>query len=295
MFHSKSLHFQIFLLLLSTHASQSCNKQFFQNLSDYYKLQDQQDHLVIFLGDYPLQELCRDSIPNLPKMQLLQIINNNLNYIEPGAFSNLGQVDLILESNLLTTVSTGVFSGTDVTEICLTNNRIVSIEAEAFNNMPFLRSIYLNDNKVTRWNTDWFRNTPRLLDIIFSGNQIEQLPERMLKNLHGKTQLEEGTFHTHLLLDHNKIQHIHPNAFTGITKFGQFNLAGNMLTSIPVELFRNYTKINTIDLSSNRLTCLSDDALFNMRNIEILKLEGNPLEEGCKQKIQLVRLHGNLL
>lgn len=291
----RSLYLKCFISLLGVYVTQSCNQKFFHDLSEHYHLLDQPNTPVIVVENYLLPELCQGSIPNFPQLLLLVLKNTTLSYIEPGAFSDLGQAGLNLDSNQLTTVSTGVFNGTKILSIALVKNQIATINSGAFDDMPFLKYIDLSDNKISQWNPNWFRNTLQLANVIFSANHIEELPEATLKNLRSKRRAADGTLvYTDVLFDYNKIHRIHPNAFEGHTEFDTFNLAGNMLESLPPELFSCFEKINTVDLKNNKFICLSDDELLSMRNVSIVKLRGNPLQEECSQKIRRLSKSENI-
>lgn len=257
-------------------------KNEFRQINTTDGLDSVHESLKLYINGQNIPKLCKGSVTNFKNLVLLELINNNISEIEIGAFKNLGQAKLHLDFNKLSVIKFGVFNGLDIVVLSATDNEIWFIENGAFNDMRYLQSVLLSFNKMKMWNGDWFVNTPHLSVINFSFNEIQELPESAFVNINGK----HGEFYTNLDLSYNKIRHVDPNAFKGVTYFGKINLSGNKIHEISPRLFRDAKKVYELNLSKNNITCLFGDELFGLKKVFVVKLKLNRIRSRCWQFVR---------
>lgn len=258
------------------------HKNEFLQINSTDGLESLHEAFTIYINGQNISNLCRGSVHNFENLVVLELINDNINEIEAGAFKNLGQAKLHLDFNKLKVIRTGVFNGLNIVSLSLTENELEYVEAEAFNDMLRLETVLLSVNRIHNWNGDWFHNTPRLGVINFSFNDIVELPKNSFANINGK----HGEFYTNLDLSWNKINQIHREAFGGVTYFGSINLSGNKIHAIPPRLFEGAKKIYELNLIKNNLTCLFSDELVSFKKVSVVKLKLNPLRSRCREFVR---------
>lgn len=93
-------------------------------------------------------------------------------------------------------------------------------------------------------------------------------------------------------MDHNKIEFIHPQAFSGLTSLRLLHLEGNVLHQLHPDTFSTFSfldhfRLSTIRhlyLAENELKTLPPSLLQNMPLLENLYLQGNPWSCDCEMK-----------
>ncbi|KAH1020179.1 hypothetical protein HUJ04_009892 [Dendroctonus ponderosae] len=130
--------------------------------------------------------LKRNAISGLPKLVDVIIDTSNITDLESGCFSDLPQLYLIkLRHNNFKTVREGVFNKLTLIELCLSNNSIETIHPKAFNDIPNLSILQLDQNKLSYWSGEWFLGSPKISVLNFEYNIITNLPTAALQNING--------------------------------------------------------------------------------------------------------------
>lgn len=260
---------------------------------------------------------CFESSEVLEKVSLIQIINetvpvlyeeafsglsnlvdiildgDQIRAVYPGAFQNLEQIYCIrIRNNYIQEISEGVFNYLPLTELNLVSNNISIIHRNAFNNMPKLTILLLTDNKVKQWNSDWFVNTPKLSTLNFAHNLIEYLPARAFQNIKGSHVVNSLNVTTNIYLNSNNISYIHPTAFDGLDLLGWLFLNKNRLSSIDDRAFASLKHLDWLKLDHNQLTCVPDGLVTLAPNVKYY-LDGNPLSEDCKNRLDIKPKNGS--
>lgn len=260
---------------------------------------------------------CFEPSEALEKVSIIQIINETVPFVFEGAFNNLSSlVDIILDgdqirhiypgafrnlekiycirirNNYISEISDGIFNRLPISELNLANNNISVIHKNAFNDMPELTILLLNNNKVKQWNSDWFFNTPKISTLNFAYNLIDFLPARAFKNIYGVHVVNSVNITTNIHLNANNITHIDSAAFDGLNVLGWLLLDENRLRYIDQRVFAPLKHLDWLKLDHNQLNCVPDDLVRLVPNVKYY-LDGNPLTEECRNKLEIKPKNGS--
>ncbi|MCJ8742091.1 hypothetical protein PDJAM_G00078020 [Pangasius djambal] len=252
-----------------------------------------------------------------PGLKSVYLHNNKLSDagLPEGMFNGSRNLEvLILSSNFLRYVPKGL--PTALFRLHLKNNRLEKIPTGAFENLPHLRELYLQNNLLSNSGMDntTFSHLSRLEYLDLSNNNLTAVPlglPRTLMLLHLEknyiTSVRVDSLSAvkdlqYLLLHHNRLRarHIHRDAFRGLKRLHTLHLHHNLLERVPLGLprrahtlvlLRNFISeigrddlstlytLNELNLSYNRLTSerLHRHAFRKLRVLEVLDLSGNKL------------------
>lgn len=230
---------------------------------------------------------------NLPSLVDIILDGDQIRNIYPGAFQNLERIYCIrIRNNYINEINEGIFNYLPLRELNLANNSITVINKNAFNDMPELAILLLGNNKLKQWNSEWFFNTPKLSTLNFACNSIEYLPARAFQNVHGVHVVNSVNVTTNIHLNTNNISYIDPAAFDGLNVLGWLFLNENQLTYIDREVFASLKQLDWLKLDHNQLHCVPDDLIHLVPNVKYY-LEGNPLTDECKYRLEIKPRNGS--
>jgi Leucine-rich repeat (LRR) protein len=196
--------------------------------------------------------LYEGAVRNLPKLEKVRLKECAIRRIPPGTFMNLPVLRVVhMQDNDVTKIENGVFNYLPIEVLWLQRNAIEVIESEAFDNMPNLHTIKLNENQLMEWDNKWFSNTPKLTHLFFSKNQISELPARAFANIQTSHKIN-GTelVDTSIYLAMNEITEIHPEAFHGIDSLYRLRLRKKQHQkhehNVGIELGKKSTAVSTL-------------------------------------------------
>ncbi|XP_054648764.1 relaxin receptor 1 isoform X2 [Dunckerocampus dactyliophorus] len=161
-------------------------------------------------------------------LQKLYLQHNQIEEVSPGAFSGLYNLTrLYLNYNNISVLKPGVFRDLHKLEwLILENNNIHHISSKAFSGLNSLVLLGLLNNSLTRME-DVCQEMPMLNWLDLEGNLIQTL-----ENISCSCSML-----TVLVLQRNRISHIHEKAFSVLQNLGELDLSSNRLTEIPPNLF----------------------------------------------------------
>lgn len=230
---------------------------------------------------------------NLTSLVDIILDGNQIHDIYPGAFENLESIYCIrIRNNYVNEIREGIFNRLPLRELNLANNSITVIHKNAFDDMPELSIILLSYNKLKQWNSDWFFNTPNLSTLNFGDNLIEYLPARAFKNVYGIHNVKGANITTNVYLNANNISYIDPATFEGLNVLGWLFLHKNQLRYIDERVFTPLKQLDWLKLDDNQLSCIPDDLVRLVPNVKYY-LEGNPLTDDCKNRLEIKSRNGN--
>uniref|UniRef100_A0A2A4JAB1 TIR domain-containing protein n=1 Tax=Heliothis virescens TaxID=7102 RepID=A0A2A4JAB1_HELVI len=172
-----------------------------------------------------INEILKGDLDYLYYLKVLEIeANHQLRYIEPGAFSNLTNLEQLSISynTLLQSIHETTFEG-------LTNLHNLTLVNNGFNSVLQL--------------TPSFKPSilPALKRLDLSENTFESIPEDAFKPM-------EGTSLRKLDLNLCRLDHIHPNSFLPLKNLKKLHIGDNDLNSTLIGMFLTRMVENNIDL-----------------------------------------------
>ncbi|XP_041646513.1 podocan [Cheilinus undulatus] len=252
-----------------------------------------------------------------PKLRSVYLHNNKLTDagLPEHMFNASDNLEILtMSSNFLRVVPRNL--PPSLYRLHLKSNKLEKIPAGAFDDLPNLRELYLQNNLLSNEGMDneTFSQLSSLECLDLSNNNLSVVPKGLPRNL-VLLHLEKNSIRSipgdaltsvrnleYLLLHNNKLRSrsIHPAAFQGLKKLHTLHMYNNLLERVPrglprraktlmllhnsiSEIGRNdlallYT-LTELNLSYNKLTSsrLHRDAFRKLRMLETLDLSGNSL------------------
>lgn len=239
--------------------------------------------------------LKRNAISGLPKLVDVIIDTSNITDLESGCFSDLPQLYLIkLRHNNFKTVREGVFNKLTLIELCLSNNSIETIHPKAFNDIPNLKILQLDQNKLSYWSGEWFLGSPKISVLNFEYNLITNLPTAAFQNINGLHYDAQVNLNvsTNVYLNNNKMRYLSDGAFNGIENLGWLFLHKNELEEISEASLGTLRSADWIRLEHNNLKCIPR-RLVDISPKVLWYISNNPLTAECKNWYESIRSNMN--
>ena len=249
----------------------------------------------LYLNHNMISEIHPLQFQNLRDLISLDISHNSIPEIHPLPFQNLhGLISLEISHNTISEIHPLQFQTlTSLRHINLNHNVISEIHLLQFQNLRDLFSLDISHNTISTIHPLLFKNLSRLyyLDlgynilyeihplqfqncILFtldlSHNMISEIPTRAL-------QVQNVTYVTDLILDHNKISKIHSLQFQHLDGLLFLYLQHNNISDISPSLFPK--RILKLNLAYNRISKIHQEAFQSLSRLEILKLQHNIISE----------------
>lgn len=211
---------------------------------------------------------------NLPYLRRIQIINSNLNQLEPTSFYNLPKLQQIkINHNSITEIPNGVFHSLAVIKLSLVGNGIRQIQEHAFYNLTLLQDLDLSNNNLESLTVNMFYKTSNLNRINFSHNRLVYIQDYLLESIfspHPDTQNSLIDFTV------NNLTEISGNMFEGVRYVKKVSLSDNSLKSVNSRAFSSIKGGKVLDLTRNPLKCVPDRVWFGP--FSIIKLDSDDME-----------------
>lgn len=241
-------------------------------------LKDLAEAYELRIEDQRLPELTHDCLKNLDRLDTLVIKRCGLQNIHSDAFKSLTSLRILdLSRNKIENVDK-VFIGLNVWRVNLSMNHLSLIGDDAFDNMPKLRVLELDNNRLTKINTNWFKGSPKVFRLQMDNNKITQIPKAAFKRMDTEAALD-------IWLMDNRIEKIHTMAFEGVKKLDTLWLTNNKISSITGEMFEDVVKIRSFYIDRNALRCIDDSALTHIA-VEQFSIDRNPISCECLRVIK---------
>ncbi|XP_075963590.1 podocan isoform X1 [Anarhichas minor] len=253
-----------------------------------------------------------------PKLRSVYLHNNKLTDagLPDHTFNGSYNLEILtMSSNFLRVVPRNLPSS--LYRLHLKSNKLEKIPEGAFDNLPNLRELYLQNNLLSNEGMDneTFSQLSSLEYLDLSNNNLSVVPKGLPRNL-VLLHLEKNSINSipgdalasvrkleYLLLHNNKLRSrsIHPTAFQGLKKLHTLHMYNNLLERVPrglpkraktlmmlhnfiTEISRNdlslLYSLTELNLSYNKLTSpkVHREAFRKLRILETLNLSGNSLQ-----------------
>uniref|UniRef100_A0A3Q4MXA3 Podocan n=1 Tax=Neolamprologus brichardi TaxID=32507 RepID=A0A3Q4MXA3_NEOBR len=238
-----------------------------------------------------------------PSLVSADFAANQLTRIFPYTFGHKPKLSVYLHNNKLTDAGLPehMFNASDNLEILtmssnflrvvpknlpptlyrlhLKRNKLEKIPAGAFDSLPNLRELYLQNNLLSNEGMDNETFLKKLHTLHMHNNLLERVPRGLPRR--AKT----------LMLLHNSISEIGRNDLTLLYTLIELNLSYNKLTSPKMhrEAFRKLRLLETLDLSGNSLTSMPRGLPRSLHVLEIKNNLINSIPDGTLTKMEKLR------
>lgn len=239
------------------------------------------------------------SLNKLPNLMSLPEVKQLL--IEDSHLQNLRQEDFTSYDN--------------VEALTLKSCEIRSISDDAFKYAMRLKGLRLPNNYLTDITSNMFLGRDlEWLDLF--GNQIESLPEDLLKQMSKLERLDlsynkglqlsenflEGSSIKNLSLNHIGLPNIPSEMLAYGESLAQVGLNGNAISSIPAHAFMDLHEMDTLSLEANNISVIDDAAFVGLQKLQFLNLANNRISElkpevmkPIEDTVRFIMLNNNLL
>lgn len=274
-----------------------CNDFYFKNAEKSYErrrgyqerdvMKEEQDVMIWYLKvtGKDVKHLCKGSLGTT--VLDADLSNIGASYLEERWLKNSTVKVLNLTGNSLVVIRNCVFSDSQLVVLDLRWNVLQILQRNAFDNMPHLEAIYLDDNKLAVWESDWFKNCPMLHLISVNNNYISELPENAMQNVPYEVKKYLWKLLPKIYLNNNNLKYIHDKAFSCLKYMSTLSLKNNKLFEISSKTFGDVDYLFTLDVSGNNFICFSSNAMKSLTNVRLLIIKDNVLNEDCKNNLKV--------
>ncbi|XP_043260717.1 toll-like receptor Tollo [Colletes gigas] len=217
----------------------------------------------------------------LPRLEKLRVDYCKIRYLPGGVFAsahNLRSLSVRTHNSDWSAMNLELHRDalrglTSLQHLDLADNNLWTLPSELLCPVQSLSSLNLTRNKlqdiVSLGFSDWVEScTPSLEVLDLSNNDLSELPDRTLSNLHSLTSLK---------LQDNAIAAVGDHALSGLTALRALNVSSNRLVALPPELFSKTRELRELILSNNSLAVLAPGLLDNLDELQELDLSSNEL------------------
>lgn len=247
------------------------------------------------VGKNEISTIFHDTFHGPKNIRHLVLSNNNINYIEDGAFVDLSLLEsLDLEQNLLGSLYVEWFTGLhNLVTLNLSHNRVHNIPASVFRPLHFLQRLYMAGNRISSIDPRAFSGLIRLQVLTLQENLINRVPTAALQSM---PSLDSITF------DHNPIVKIKPLDFSHLSVSRISICQMPEMVIIDAKAFYTLRNLSTLLIGNNKkLSYVDPLAFMNINNLRELNLAYNNLK-GIQREVQdfipvgtNIHLYGNPL
>lgn len=198
--------------------------------------------IVLNLSNNALTRLDSKTFKDLFFLQILDLKNNSIGYVEENAFLPL--------YNLHT--------------LNLAENRLHQLSSTLFNGLFVLSKLTLNNNLINLIDDNCFKNCSDLKELDLSSNQITLIP-KAIQDLQMLKSLDLGEN----LIEHFDNTSLNLNQLTGL------RLIDNKIGNLSKDMFQNLPNLQVLNLAKNKIQQINRDTFDANTNLEAIRLDKN--------------------
>ncbi|CAJ0951102.1 unnamed protein product, partial [Mesorhabditis belari] len=249
-----------------------------------------------------LREVPTDVLTGMERLQQLDLSKNKIETLEKlafGTFDGTGTslMFLNLAGNQIKVINDpAVFLYmSSLAYLDLSLNQIKLIGEQAFDKLPALETLFLQNNKLTTFPVNALAKMQKLRNLVLDGNHLTTLPDYFLGQLikierfsmsrNDLSIVGEKTFHPSsnrelklINLENNAIIILQSRAFAQLENLQQILLSGNRLQALESFSFVDMRNLKQIDLTGNQIVVISSYTFVNLPQLERLSLSHNYID-----------------
>ncbi|CAG9772395.1 unnamed protein product [Ceutorhynchus assimilis] len=200
---------------------------------------------------------------NLSSLTYLNLNNNSIQYLNANIFKPLKAIEEIsLNNNQLTIIDEYVFSFLPLNSLNINENRIGSIQPNAFYNLSNIQIINMNyNNEKLSIEIEAFSNLPLLREVYLKHSNIHEITSDIFSNVPKLAILD--------IRDNNITTLNFSNKYSSNIKLKELYIT--FRGTIETKSFENLMFLETLKFSNSEINSINEKAfqgLFNLRNLE---------------------------
>ncbi|ESO90996.1 hypothetical protein LOTGIDRAFT_163508 [Lottia gigantea] len=271
------------------------------------------EHLT--LRNNRIMKIQEKAFLDLPRLILIDLTSCNINQIDPDAFFNLTNLQLLfLTDNHLATVPKGL--PPTLQKLYIEKNQLSTIKNDDFLNLTDLEELYLTSNQIHALEGHAFAGLNRLSKLHLDQNRIGTLPGKVFGPLVRLVSLS---------LNKNNLQSIqdHAGTFSSLVSLVFLGLSDNQCSKIPMdlfhplkslafleisnnsfgviikndgagELFAGLTKLERLDMNNNQISTIHDSLFRDLSSLKNLSLARNQISHWGRHLFSSTKSLGRL-
>lgn len=249
---------------------------------------------LLDLSKNRLKVLGPEEFLNYPALEELQLNENIISSIEPGAFGNLFNLRTLgLRDNHLKLIQLGVFTGlTNLTQLDISENKIVILLDYMFQELYNLRELEVGNDDLVFVSPRCFHGLSSLESLGIEGRSLSAVPTDALSHLHNLLTLRLSSFNVTVLRDYSfkrlyrlRVLHITnmpvldtmtPKCLFGLN-LTSLSVTNCNLSTIPYEAISHLRHLRFLNLSFNPIHSVEGHHLYNLQKLQAFHLAGGRL------------------
>lgn len=182
---------------------------------------------ILSLFDNFITKIPRNLFATLANLKILNLAANKIDYFDSFAIANNSKLlKLYLNKNKLKKLQR-IYFPSSLTTLDIGSNYFDDIHVESFKMLTNLQTLEMSFCNIRELKFKWFTDLKSLKSLGLAGNEIEELPSGIFKDLNLK----------HLNLDGNRLRTISTNSFNALDNLLQFYARKNEINSIDLSFF----------------------------------------------------------
>lgn len=181
---------------------------------------------LFIINNYNLTNLNHHTLTYLPKLQVIDLSNNNLKELPEKIFQNtLNLTTIVINRNLIKRFRPYTFRNLEKLKILvLSRNKLENIDPHLFEHLASLIILNLDNNHLTKLSSQIFFTLNNIENLSFAGNKLENLPK---------------------------------DIFVGLKKLVVLSMKNNRFKSLPNDIWSDLNVLKTLNIGHNRFENIS--------------------------------------
>ncbi|XP_048119717.1 leucine-rich repeat and immunoglobulin-like domain-containing nogo receptor-interacting protein 1-B isoform X1 [Alosa alosa] len=249
---------------------------------------------LLDLSKNRLKTINPEEFISYPHLEELQLNENIISVIEPGAFTNLyGLRTLGLRNNKLKLIQLGVFTGlSNLTHLDISENKIVILLDYMFQDLYNLKSLEVGDNDLVFISHRAFHGLSGLEQLTIEKCNLTTLPKEALSHVHNLLTLRLRHLNINAIGDYSfrrlyrlqVLEIVHwplldtmtPKSLYGLN-ITTLSITHCNLTAVPYQAIRHLVYLRTLNLSFNPIHTIEGNLLHHLLRLQAFHLVGGRL------------------
>ena len=225
---------------------------------------------VLDLSKNHIAGVYTNSLHGLPRLQFLQLEDNDIGSLELGAFYQTPQlVNLHLNGNRIAFLPTSIFNGMVSLEVLkLNDNFLQGVSHGVFNTLFNIQTLDLHGNRITYLERTTFHGLNLLQKLNLNENDLRSLPATLFQGLTSLQYLD--------ISNNQNIGQLPLGLLSGL--YNLQSLTMSHVVNVPQSVFTGLTKMQSIRMTDSKLPTVTPSHFMDLYQLQVLELPNNSIE-----------------